>query len=253
MEFARVMTENGPSFGIVRGEEVELLTKFPVSATDYESTGRKVALSSVTLLAPSEPSKVVAVSSNYHAVLKAIGKEPPKEPLLFIKPGTSVVGPGEAIVIGGGSTFVTHEPELAIVIGKICKNVEEADVDDYVLGYTCANDVSSRDIQNVEVHMTRAKAFDTYCPLGPTIIPGLPDGVLGVRSLVNDELVLDTNTSDMIFPTRMLISFISKCMTLLPGDVISTGAGGVGPIVPGDVCSIEIDKVGRLSNPVRNP
>lgn len=251
--FVRIDIDGTARYGVVRDGTVRLLEGLPASASEARETGESVPFEGAKLLAPCEPSKVVAVSSNYHEVLRAIGKEPPKEPLLFIKPSTSVVGPGGDIVIGGGSNYVTHEPELAIVIGRECKDVPESDVERYVLGYTCANDVSSRDIQNEEVHMTRAKAFDTYCPLGPHIVPGLPPEHIGVRSHVNGSIVLDTNTSDMIFPTRMLISFISRCMTLLPGDVISTGAGGVGPIEDGDVCTIDIDGIGMLSNPVRRP
>ena len=249
MIIARFASNGGSAYGIVDGETVSEAQGDPFGG-HLERSGADLPLARVKLLAPCIPSKVVAVSSNYRAVLRELGKEPPEEPLLFIKPESSVVGTGEAIRIPEYSTYVTHEPELAVVIGKECKNVSADRVAEYVLGYTCANDVSSRDIQNREVHMTRAKGFDTYCPLGPLLVTGMPPESLAVRSYLNDQLVLDTNTSDMVFPVADLIAFASGCMTLRPGDVISTGAGGLGTIEPGDRIDIEIEGIGRLSNPV---
>lgn len=249
MILARYMTSDGPCYGLVEGDEIVELRGSPFGGP-VEPWGRVQRLEDVRLLAPCTPSKVVCASTNYGEVLRMFDKPTPEEPIIFIKPGTAVIGPGEAIRIPPGTSRVTHEPELAVVIGRPCSAIPADRIFDYILGYTCSNDLSARDIQDREVHMTRAKGFDTFCPVGPVIVTELETGDLGIRSYVNGEKCLETTTADMIFSVAELVSFASQCMTLLPGDVVSTGASGVGPARPGDVVEIEVDGIGRLANPV---
>lgn len=249
MILARFTTYEGPRYGVVEGAEVIELRGSPFDGP-VEPWGPTYVLEDVRLLAPCTPSKVVLASTNYWEVLRLFDKPKPDEPILFLKPSTAVIGPGEPIRIPAGTERVTHEPELAVVIGKPCARVAPADVAAYILGYTCLNDLSARDIQDREVHMTRAKAFDSFCPIGPVIVTDLRVAGLGIRSFVNGELALETTTDDMVFGVEELVSFCSHCMTLLPGDVIATGASGVGPARPGDFVEIEVDGIGRLGNPV---
>jgi 2-keto-4-pentenoate hydratase/2-oxohepta-3-ene-1,7-dioic acid hydratase in catechol pathway len=249
MKFVRYAGEQGPRYGILEDGKVLEAHGDPYTGA-LEAAGPGHDLGSLTLLAPCAPSKVVAVSGSYRAVLDQAGKDAAPEPLIFLKPDTAVIGPGAAIEVPSFSSYVTHEPELAVVIRSQCHRISAEEAADHVLGYTCANDVSARDIQSREVHMTRAKGFDTFCPVGPSIVTGFPPGSLAVRSYVDGEVVLDTSTDDMIFSIEELVSFASHCMTLRPGDVISTGAGGFAPMQPGSLVEIEIEGVGRLGNPV---
>jgi 2-keto-4-pentenoate hydratase/2-oxohepta-3-ene-1,7-dioic acid hydratase in catechol pathway len=172
--------------------------------------------------------------------------------MLFLKPSTSVIGAGETILMPPQSHRVDHEAELAVVIGKATRNVTEANALDYVLGYTCANDVTARDLQAKDVQFTRAKGFDTFCPLGPHMVTDLDAGKLGIACRVNGETRQESNTSDLIFGAASLVAFISSVMTLLPGDVIITGTpAGISPLADGDTVEIEIEGIGILSNPVR--
>lgn len=247
MILARFSTLDGPRFGLVEDAAIRELRRSPFDGP-VEPWGPPLALADVHVLAPCVPSKFVLASTNYGEVLRQFGKPRPDEPIIFVKPSTSGIGPGEPIRIPPGTAHVTHEPELAVIIGRPCSRVAPAEVDDYILGYTCLNDLSARDIQDREVHMTRAKGFDTFAPFGPFVVTGVDTARLGIRSYVNGEVVLETTTEDMIFGVAELVSFISGCMTLLPGDVISTGASGVGPVRAGDVVEIEVDGVGRLTN-----
>lgn len=212
---------------------------------------RTAPLSQVRLLAPCRPSKVVAVGLNYKAHAKEVKKALPLEPMLFLKPSTSVIGPGETIVRPAISQRVDHEAELGVVIGKKCRLVDADQAADYILGYTCLNDVTARDLQAQDIQYTRAKGFDTFCPLGPVIAQDIDPTKVNVRAVVNGKVRQSTNTSDMIFDVYHLVSFISQVMTLHPGDVIATGTpSGISPLQSGDTVTIEIGGVGRLHNQV---
>jgi len=212
----------------------------------------EIPLSEVELLPLVRPSKVVCVGLNYHDHARELGLALPEEPVLFLKPPSSVIGPGDAIVLPACSERVDYEAELAIVMGKSARFVTEAEALRHVFGYTCANDVTARDLQKKDGQWTRAKSFDSFCPVGPWIETQVADErALTLRAVVNGEVRQQGNTADMIFPPARLISYISRVMTLLPGDVILTGTpAGIGPLREGDEVSIEIDGVGLLINPV---
>ena len=204
------------------------------------------------LLAPCEPSKVVAVGRNYLDHIKEFSGEVPDEPMIFLKPSTSVIGPGAAIRRLPNGNRVDHEAELAVVMGAACSGVTPEEALDYVLGYTCLNDVSDRILQKKDIQFGRAKGYDTFCPLGPAIALGLDPEDLQVMARVNGELKQNASTKQMIFSLAQLISFASQVMTLLPGDVIATGTpSGVSPLTAGDTVEIEIEGIGILSNPVQ--
>lgn len=209
-------------------------------------------LPAVTIHAPTQPSKIVCVGLNYRDHAEEVKKAIPPEPLLFLKPPSTVLDPGAPILIPPGVGSVHHESELALVIGTRAHRVKAADAWDYVFGVTCLNDVTARDIQNKETQYTRAKGFDTFAPFGPCIEIGGTRGPRTVDGFVNGERRQHGSTSNLIFPIEFLIEYITFVMTLEPGDIISTGTpSGVGPIVPGDVVSVVVEGVGELSNPVR--
>jgi 2-keto-4-pentenoate hydratase/2-oxohepta-3-ene-1,7-dioic acid hydratase in catechol pathway len=213
-----------------------------------------IALAGVRLLAPVTPSKIVAIGLNYADHAAEGNRELPKEPMLFIKPSTAVIGPGDDIVYPPQTGNLHHEGELAIVIGKTARNVPQAEARRYVLGYTCANDVTARDLQRRDVQFTRGKGFDTFAPLGPWIVTGLEPSDLALEVRVNGEVRQKSRTSQLIFDCDFLVSFISQVMTLLPGDVISTGTpAGVSPMKVGDVVEVEIERIGCLKNAIAAP
>lgn len=208
-------------------------------------------LASLRLLAPVMPGKIVAVALNYRAHAAEQGKPLPSEPLFFIKPSTAVVGPGDAIRLPAGVGRVDHEAEVGVVIGRRATAVTPEAAGDCIFGVTCVNDVTARALQKQIGHYTRAKGFDTFAPVGPAIATGLDWSNLRVRGRVNGGLRQDSTTSDLIFGVPQLIAFISSVMTLLPGDIISTGTpAGIGPLEAGDTVSVEVEGVGVLENPV---
>ena len=208
-------------------------------------------LGAVRILAPVRPSKIVCVGLNYKDHAGEVGKALPAEPLLFIKPSTAVIGPGEPIRLPPGVGRVDHEAELGIVIGRRAHRVPSARAWDYILGLICVNDVTARDLQKKESQYTRCKGFDTFAPIGPCIAVGLEGRDLQVRGYVNGDLRQDSRTRELIFTIPELVEFISSVMTLLPGDIISTGTpSGIGPIKPGDSVTIHVEGVGALTNPV---
>jgi 2-keto-4-pentenoate hydratase/2-oxohepta-3-ene-1,7-dioic acid hydratase in catechol pathway len=220
---------------------------------DFSRGARRAALGEVRLLAPCQPSKVIALGLNYATHAAEMKVDPPAEPLIFLKPPTTVIGPNQPIVYPAMSQQVDYECELAVVIGRTARHVAEASALDYVLGYTCANDVTARDLQKKDGQWTRAKSFDTFCPLGPWIKTDLDPGDLRIETRVNGGVRQSSRTSDLIFGVPKLISFISHVMTLLPGDVILTGTpSGIGPVQPGDVVEVEIEGIGVLRNPVED-
>lgn len=243
-----------PIFGLIEGDQVLELTAAPWSNPSNEiSRGSAThALADVKLVAPVAPSKIVCVGRNYAAHAAELGNEIPKEPMIFLKPPSSIVGPGEAIVLPTYSQRIEHEGELAIVIGKTCSHLGDNDNPlSYVFGYTCANDVTARDLQKADVQFTRAKGFDTFCPIGPHIETQLDPANVIVETRVNSDLRQSGSTSLMIYPCAFLVRWISRMMTLLPGDVISTGTpSGVGPLTPKDTVEVSVTGVGVLRNPV---
>lgn len=256
MRIARFSQGNDPRYAVVDGEPghevLRVITGDPIY-TPVQETGEIVPITDdVRLLAPVIPrSKIVGVGRNYADHVKEMGNEVPTSPLLFFKPNTSVVGPDDPIVLPSWTREVSYESELAVVIGKVTKDVEPEDALSKVFGYTVANDVTARDVQRAEDQWARAKGFDSSCPLGPWITTGLDPEDLAVRSRVNGEVRQDGRTSDMIFDVAFLVSYVSQAFTLLPGDVILTGTpAGVGIVDHGDVVECEVEGVGVLRNPV---
>ena len=212
-------------------------------------------LDTVTLLPPVCPTKVICVGRNYVAHAAEHGVEVPTEPLLFLKPPSSIIGPGDSIIVPALSQRVEHEAELAVVIGKRCHNVTAEEAWEYVLGITCSNDVTARDLQRKDGQWTRGKGFDTFCPVGPWIVTGLQEADIADLSVVcrvNGEVRQEGRTSQMVFPPTALIAYASSVMTLEPGDIFLTGTpAGVGPLIPGDVVEVDIETIGVLRNPIR--
>ena len=216
---------------------------------DIEPVGAALPAADVKLLAPVLPSKIVCIGKNYADHAAEMGTAVPETPLIFLKPSTSVIGPGEAIVVPRQSQEVHHEAELAIVIGRFCKDVPLERVPEVILGYTCANDVTARDLQHKDGQWTRAKGFDTFCPLGPWIETELDTSDLAITCYVGSDLRQSGSTQDLIVKVPELVSYVSSCMTLLPGDVILTGTpAGVGRLVSGDHVDVEIEGIGNLVN-----
>ena len=249
MRICRFRQAGRDRYGAVEGTLVR-----PLSAAPWGGglpDGKPVALSDVQLLAPVEPSKVVCVGRNYRAHAKELGNEVPAAPLLFLKPPSSVVGPQEAIRCPEQSKEVHHEAELAVVVGRTLSRASAVEAKLAVFGYTCLNDVTARDIQREEKQFTRAKGFDTFCPVGPVVETSLDPLEASVFCRVNGTERQRGYTRDMAFDVYVLLSFISGVMTLLPGDVVATGTPeGVGPIRRGDWVEVEIPGIGLLRNPV---
>ncbi|WP_063775512.1 MULTISPECIES: fumarylacetoacetate hydrolase family protein [Actinoplanes] len=260
MRFARFVHANGVSFGVVEGDDPSALTVAEISSLPFEAvnrTGQRWALPDVRLLAPIFSSKVIGVGRNYADHAAEMGNEVPKEPLIFIKPSTSVIGPNDAIRIPSVTDQVEEEAELAVVIGATgARRLNRADAEKAIFGYTVANDVTARDLQRKDPQWTRAKGFDSFCPLGPWIETELDVRDLEVRAEVgkdpsNLEVRQIGRTKDMVFDVPSLVSYVSHVMTLLPGDVILTGTpAGVSRIVPGDTVSVSVQGIGELRNTV---
>jgi 2-keto-4-pentenoate hydratase/2-oxohepta-3-ene-1,7-dioic acid hydratase in catechol pathway len=242
-----------PRYGLIEGENVIEMTGLPWG--QWTRTARAARLADVRLLAPVEPSKIVCVGRNYAAHAAELGNELPKEPLIFLKPSTSIVGPEEPVVLTKFSQRVEHEGELALVIHRRCSHLRDSDdALSFVLGYTCLNDVTARDLQKNDVQFTRGKGFDTFCPIGPHIETDLDPSNVLVETHVNGALRQSGKTSLMIYPAAFLVRWISRMMTLLPGDIIATGTpAGVGPLVAGDTVEVSVYGVGVLRNPVHPP
>jgi 2-keto-4-pentenoate hydratase/2-oxohepta-3-ene-1,7-dioic acid hydratase in catechol pathway len=222
------------------------------SIFDAYQPGETIASSGHRLLAPIEPTKIVAVGLNYRDHAAEQNRPLPAEPMIFIKPSTAVIGPGDPIVIPPNAGRVDHEAEAGIVIRTKASRVREEDALEYVLGVTAVNDVTARELQKKDVQYTRAKGFDTFAPLGPCIAAGLDYGALAVEGWVNGVRRQSSSTRELIFGIPRLIAFISSVMTLLPGDVISTGTpAGIGPLAAGDRVTIKVEGVGELTNPVQ--
>jgi 2-keto-4-pentenoate hydratase/2-oxohepta-3-ene-1,7-dioic acid hydratase in catechol pathway len=260
VHIARFTTGGDPRYAVLEDDQLTVVSGDPLFQA-VQLSGERLAVDDpeVRLLAPVIPrSKVVAVGKNYadHVAEMAArgGGEAPKEPLLFFKPNTSVIGPGDPIQLPRQSHEVHFEGELAIVIGRLCKDVPRGRVDEVILGYTVANDVTARDLQKSDGQWARAKGFDTFCPLGPYLVTGIDASDLRVTTKVNGELKQDGRTSQLIHDIPAIVQYVTAAFTLLPGDVILTGTpAGVGPIVAGDRVEVEVEGIGVLANPVVDP
>ena len=249
MKFVRFRDGKVEKKGIfINGKIKEITGSF---FNEYTVTENIYDFDNVKILPPILPSKIVCIGRNYVAHAKELGNEIPEAPLMFLKPSTAVIGHRDNIIYPESSNHVDHEAELAVVIKRTCKKVSEDEALDYVLGYTCLNDVTARDIQKKENKFTRGKGFDTFAPMGPFIETELNPFNVNVKAYVNGKIRQDGNTKDMMFDVPTLISFISNVMTLLPGDVIATGTPeGVGQIQPGDIVEVEVEGIGKLTNSV---
>jgi len=239
-----------PLYGILDGDSVQEISAAPW--TKWSAAGRSFPLAAVRLAAPVEPRKIVCVGRNYSAHAAELGNDVPKEPLIFLKPSTSIIGPADAIVLPKYSQRVEHEGELGLVIARSCSHLSDhEDALSYVLGYTCVNDITARDLQKSDVQFTRAKGFDTFCPVGPHIESKIRPEDLLVETLVNGELRQAGRTSLMVYPPAFIVRWVSRMMTLEPGDLIATGTpAGVGPLASGDMVEVRIEGIGMLRNPV---
>ena len=253
MRIARFSHQDSIRYGIVDEDELVVLAGDPMFA-GYDTTGERVPLSDAALLAPVIPrSKIVAVGRNYREHAAEFGNEAPAEPLLFFKPNTSVIGPGDTIVRPTQSEQTDFEGELAVVIGRIAKNVPVERALEYVFGYTISNDVSARDLQRKDGQWSRAKGFDTFCPLGPAIETEFEVEGKVLTTRVNGEVKQQAPLTDMVHSVADIIAYASAAFTLLPGDVVLTGTpAGVGPFVAGDTVEVEITGLGTLRNPARD-
>lgn len=246
MKLVRFERFGSIGIGIIEGEEIWVCNE------NLEKTEELWYPDEVAIIAPVNPSKIVCVGRNYAEHAAELGNEVPKAPLLFLKAPSSIIGPGKSIAIPKQSDQVEHEGELAVVIGKRAKDIkEDEDPLTYVLGYSCLNDVTARDIQRADVQFTRGKSFDTFCPIGPYIETEADVSDVRVTTTINGEIRQDGRTSQMVFPVPDLVRYISQQMTLMPGDVIATGTpSGVSKMNPGDVCEVTIEGVGILHNKV---
>ncbi|MCG5214452.1 fumarylacetoacetate hydrolase family protein [Streptosporangium sp. KLBMP 9127] len=254
MRIARFSTGEGVTFGVVEGDQgeefVSAVSGHPFGTIQF--TGERFPLAEVRLVAPMLPSKIVAIGKNYAEHAREMGGEPPAEPVIFSKPSTSVIGPGEAIAYPEKlSQRVDFEGELAVVIGRLCREVPAQRASEVIFGYTCANDVTARDLQAKDGQWTRAKGFDTFCPLGPWIQTELDPADLAITTTVNGDIRQSARTSQLLHDIPALVAYVSAVMTLIPGDVILTGTpAGVGPLAVGDEVGVGIEGIGTLTNRV---
>ncbi|MGD1119648.1 MAG: fumarylacetoacetate hydrolase family protein [Dehalococcoidales bacterium] len=252
MKIVRFAHGGKEEYGVLYEDAVMSIEGSPFA--DIRETHQHYRLADLKLLAPCQPSKIVALGVNYHSHSDEMNHPPPDEPLIFIKPASAVIGTEESIVYPPSSMRVDYEGELGVVIKAVARQVSKEKARNYILGYTCVNDVTARDLQAKDKQWTRAKGFDTFCPLGPCIETELSPYDLALETRLNGAVKQQTRTSQLIFPVYELVSFISQVMTLLPGDVIATGTpGGIGPMQPGDTVEVNIEGIGTLRNYVVKP
>ncbi len=247
MRLGRVLYQNEAYYALFETEKIKLLKEFPAKGLCF--SGLEITPSEARIIAPCVPSKIIALGLNYRDHARELGLPLPEEPLIFMKPPSAVIGPEEHILLPPESERVDYEAELAVVIGRKARRVKPEEAYDYILGYTCFNDVTARDLQQKDGQWTRAKSFDTFAPFGPWIETELDPSDLRVRSYLNGELKQDSSTRELVFSVPEIVSFVSNIMTLLPGDLIATGTPpGIGPLTAGDVIEVEIEGIGRLKN-----
>ena len=249
MRIARFTAGGDPLYGVVEGDEVAVIEPHPFSPFGF--SGTRYPLTGVRLLAPVIPTKIVAIGKNYADHAREMGGEPPAAPVMFLKPSTALVGPGDPIARPPSVGRLDYEGELAVVVGRLSRDVPAERALDVVLGYTCANDVTARDQQQTDGQWTRAKGYDSFCPLGPWIETDLDPSASRVTTALNGETKQDAETSLLLHDVATLVSYVSGVMTLLPGDVLLTGTpAGVGPMDVGDEVSVTVEGVGTLTNRV---
>ena len=254
MRIARFVPVVGRSrYGIIEGDEIHAITGTPFSRNSgrsvYKLEGSRWRLDEVRFLTPSLPTKVVCIGLNYRSHVQEAGLDIPSQPLIFLKPPSAVINHEGNILLPEGQVRVEYEGELGIVIGKKGKNISEADIHQVVLGYTCFNDLSERIAQQADGQWTRGKGYDTFAPVGPWVETDLDPGNLKIETRLNGLVKQSGHTSDLIFSVAKIVSFISKVMTLLPGDIIATGTpSGVGPMKNGDIVEVRIENIGSLKN-----
>ena len=249
MRLVRFLVEGRTAYGVLQGDRIEELSGDIFGP--LKPLKKFHALAHVKLLAPCSPSKIIAVGLNYRDHAREMGFSIPENPILFLKPPTAVIGPAEPIKYPAMSKQVDYEAELGIVIKDRASNIPSAQARGHILGYTCANDVTARDLQKKDGQWTRAKSFDTFCPVGPWIETDLNPDDLQIEAYLNNERKQSSRTSQFVFPVNDLVSFISQVMTLEPGDLIITGTpAGIGPMRPGDEIEVRIEGVGSLKNRV---
>ncbi len=249
MRIVRFRYKDSIAFGVLEGKTIAVLRYTPFAKILF--SGEKITFKKVRLLPPAQPSKVVLVGLNYSDHARELGMKIPQEPIIFLKPPTAVIGHQDAIIYPKSIGRLDYEAELALVIKKQAKNIPAAKASQYILGYTCLNDVTARDLQKKDGQWTRAKSFDTFCPIGPWVETDIDPASLRITLRMNNFLKQDSSTRNLIFPVKKLVSFISGIMTLYPGDVISTGTPpGVGPMKPGDRVEVGIEGIGTLVNTV---
>jgi 2-keto-4-pentenoate hydratase/2-oxohepta-3-ene-1,7-dioic acid hydratase in catechol pathway len=249
MKLGRFVVDSEETWGVVYGDTVEIVEGDVFC--EFTPSGKRMRQSDVRIFPPCAPSKIVALALNYKSHAEEFDMALPDEPVIFIKPSTAVIGHGEAIVYPPMSQRVDFEAELGVVIGKRATSVSEEEAKDVILGYTCVNDVTARDLQKKDGQFTRSKGFDTFAPMGPWIETEIDPTRLSVESFLNGEQMQAGNTSDLAFPVFSLVAFISRVMTLLPGDVIATGTpSGVGPMEVGDTVEVRVEGIGTLRNTV---
>lgn len=246
MRVVRVFTGDDVRYGLADDGTITLISDEPFAAWEPEDS---IALAGARLMPPVMPTKIVCVGINYRSHAEEMGHEIPTDPVLFLKPTTAMNGPDGEVHLPDMSHQVDYEGELAVVIGRRAHRIGRQEADEHILGYTCANDVTARDLQRMDGQWTRAKSFDGFCPLGPWVETDIDPADLLVETLLNGEVVQSGRTSDMIFDPLTLVSFASHVMTLLPGDVVLTGTpGGIGPMKSGDVVEVRIEGIGSLLN-----
>jgi 2-keto-4-pentenoate hydratase/2-oxohepta-3-ene-1,7-dioic acid hydratase in catechol pathway len=252
MKIVRFTTGFNIQYGIIDGDMITGLGAPPFEG--IELTHNYYRPTDMRILAPCMPSKIIALGVNYRSHGEEMSHRIPAEPLIFLKPPTAVIGHEDSIVYPPSSERVDYEGELGVVIKSVARNVAKEKAADYILGYTCFNDVTARDLQAKDKQWTRAKSFDTFAPIGPCIETELDPANLALETRLNGVVKQQTRTSELIFPVDELVSFISQVMTLLPGDVIATGTpSGIGPMLPGDIVEVTIEGIGTLRNYVVKP
>lgn len=250
MRFCRYRVNESIGYGLVEGDNIAIISPDPFSK--WKRTGNTIGLANAKLLAPCVPTKVVCVGLNYIDHASELSMDVPKEPVIFLKPATAIIGSEDAIIYPGSSRQVDYEAEIGMVIKKTATNVSAADAAEYILGYTCANDVTARDLQRRDGQWTRAKGFNTFAPIGPWVDTEYDPTGMTVESVLNGKIMQSSSTENMIFDFPFLVEFISGVMTLNPGDVIMTGTPpGVGPMNPGDTIVVRIEGLGILKNVVK--
>lgn len=252
MKLFRVLYENRVRWGCRQEDDIFFLNGSPLEGL-FKLSDQRAEWSSCSILAPSEPSKIVAAGLNYTDHAAELDMKVPEEPVIFLKPSSSILDPEKPVILPWQSERVDYEAEIACVISKQCRNIKPVQAKSFIFGYCCFNDITARDLQSRDGQWTRAKSFDTFSPFGPCLVT--PDDLdpsdLSIQALVNGKIRQDSRTSNLIFPFPELISFISGVMTLFPGDVITTGTPpGIGPLKSGDRVEVRIEGIGTLSNPV---